>query len=75
MWSVHTCVEFEKRGIPATVIVTDIFETRAKQLLRSLGFPHIPVLVTPNPVVYLTKAEIHQRLEILLGEVVQSLTA
>ena len=73
MWSIHACVEFEKRGIPATAIVTDIFEIRAKQLLRSLGFPDLPVLITPNPIVYLKREGIHQRVERLLDEIVESL--
>ena len=75
MWSVHACVEFEKRGIPATVIVTDIFEVRARQLLRALGFPDMPVLITPNPVVYLKGEELEERVNSLLNEVVESLTA
>ena len=55
----------EKRGIPATVIVTDVFETRAHQLLTSLGYPHIPVLVTANPVIYLDDPGIHERINTL----------
>lgn len=75
MWSVHACAEFEKRGIPATVIVTDVFAVRAHQLLKSLGFPDIPVLVTANPVVYLRRTEIEKRVEALLGSVMKSFTA
>jgi hypothetical protein len=73
VWSVHACVEFEKRGVPAIVVVTDIFEVRAGQLLRSLGYPHIPVLVTRNPVVYLQRPEIQERVRDLLNGVVSSL--
>ncbi len=31
---------------------TDAFEGVARRLLTSLGYPEVPVLVTPNPVVY-----------------------
>jgi hypothetical protein len=55
------------------VIVTDVFEKLARQLLRSLGFPHVPVLVTPNPVIYLSEAEIHQRIDTLLDPLTASL--
>jgi hypothetical protein len=75
LWSVHACVEFEKRGIPASVIVTDVFEHRAHQLLTSLGYPHIPVLVVANPVIYLTESEINRRIDSLLGNLAKSLSA
>jgi hypothetical protein len=63
LWSVKACVEFEKRGIPTAVVVTDVFEKRAHQLLTSLGYPHIPVVVTANPVIYLTGEEAHARID------------
>jgi hypothetical protein len=76
LWSVKACVEFEKRGIPTAVVVTDVFEKRAHQLLTSLGYPHIPVVVTANPVIYLTGAEAHARIDGgLLKDVVTALTA
>jgi hypothetical protein len=75
LWSVHACVEFEKRGIPTSVIVTDVFEHRAHQLLTSLGYPHIPVLVVANPVIYLTEPEINRRIDGLLDKLVESLSA
>jgi hypothetical protein len=73
LWSVKACIEFEKRGVPASVIVTDVFEHRAHQLLTSLGYPHIPVLVVKNPVIYLTEPEIHQRIDGLLDKLAASL--
>ena len=73
LWSVRACIEFEKRGIPASVVVTDVFEHRAHQLLTSLGYPHIPVLVVKNPVIYLTEPEINQRIDQLLDKLAASL--
>lgn len=68
-------MQFEKRGIPATLIVTDAFESSARQLLRSLGHPHVPVLVTPDPVTYLSESEIHERINRLLDKLAASLCA
>jgi hypothetical protein len=73
LWSVRACIEFEKRGVPASVIVTDVFEHRAHQLLTSLGYPHIPVLVVKNPVIYLTEPEIDRRIDQLLDKLSASL--
>jgi hypothetical protein len=66
-------VQFEQRGIASALIVTDVFEGMARQMLRTLGYPHVPVLVTPNPVVYLSEAEIHQRIDTLLDGLVSAL--
>jgi len=56
-------------------VVTDVFEIRAHQLLKSLGYPDIPVLVTPNPVVYLRLAEIEKRVDGLLDPIMKSFIA
>lgn len=66
-------MEFEKRGVPATVIVTDNFEVAARQILKSSGYSHVPVLVTPYPVAYLTEPEIHARVNDLIHELIKSL--
>lgn len=55
------------------MIVTDVFEGSARQILKSLGYPDIPVLATPNPVTHLSKSEIHERLDGLLDKLVESL--
>jgi hypothetical protein len=41
-------------------------------LLTSLGYPEVPVLVTPNPVVYLSEAQINERIDHLLLPIVAS---
>lgn len=55
------------------MIVTDVFEDSARQILKSLGCPDIPVLVTRNPVHHLSDSEIHERLDGLLKRLVASL--
>ena len=56
------------------MIVTDPFERVARQLLKSLGYPQVPVLVTPNPVIYLSEDEIHRRIDVLLAPLAASLS-
>ena len=67
-------MKFETLGIPSVVIVTDNLLSRAKLLLTLLGGVQIPVLVTPNPIVYLKSQEIQKRAEQLLPMIFQSLT-
>ena len=54
------------------LIVTDAFESVARRLLKSLGYPDVPILVTPNPVIYLSEPEIHQRIDGLMKDIVRS---
>jgi hypothetical protein len=55
------------------VIVSDNFEAASKQIVKAAGYPDIPILVTPNPVMYLTAPEIQQRIDSFFDEVVASL--
>ena len=52
--------------------MTDAFAGVARRLLKSLGYPDVPVIVTPAPVVYLSDAEIHARIDGLLDGIVAS---
>jgi hypothetical protein len=54
------------------LIVTDAFEAVARRLFKSLGYPDVPILVTPNPVIYLTEPEINARIDHLLDGIVAS---
>jgi hypothetical protein len=55
--------------------VTDAFEAVARRLLKSLGYPDIPIIVTPAPVVYLDEADIQQRIDTLLDRISASFEA
>ena len=55
--------------------MTDAFEAVARRLFNSLGYPDIPILVTPNPVIYLTEPEINARIDDLLDRIVASFDA
>ena len=41
--------------------------------MKAAGYPDIPILVTANPVMYLTGPEIQQRIDGFFDEVVASL--
>ncbi len=52
--------------------MTDAFESVAAVLLKALGYPDVPILVTATPVIYLSEPEIHERIDSLLGKIVGS---
>jgi hypothetical protein len=54
---VHDAVEFEKRGIPATVILTQIFKNAAIHQFKSRGMEGHPMIELPHPISNLTHDE------------------
>lgn len=48
MCSVHTAVEFEKRGIPATVIIVSGFKQVLDAQFKGKGMPGHPCLELPH---------------------------
>ena len=50
MCSVHDTVEFEKRGIPATVFLTQVFKNAAVVQFRSKGMDGHPYIELPHPI-------------------------
>ena len=57
MCSVHDTVEFEKRGIPATVIITQAFRTACVFQFRSKGMAGHPYIELPHPISNMTEDE------------------
>ena len=57
MCSVHDTVEFEKRGIPATVFLTQVFRNAAVHTFRNKGMDGHPLIELPHPVSNLTPEE------------------
>jgi hypothetical protein len=55
--SVHDTVEFEKRGIPATVIITQAFRNACIFQFRSKGMAGHPYIELPHPISNLTEDE------------------
>ena len=64
---------FEKRGIPAAVIVTHTFTRAADAMARRHGYPGYHYAMTANPIGNLTAAQIRERAHELLPEVLDIL--
>lgn len=50
MCSVHDTIEFEKRGVPATVIITQAFKNAAVFQFRGKGMEGHPYIEMPHPI-------------------------
>ena len=57
MCSVHDTVEFEKRGIPASVFLTQTFRNAAIHAFRVKGMEGHPYVELPHPISNLTEAQ------------------
>ncbi|MCH7736927.1 MAG: hypothetical protein IH872_05935 [Chloroflexi bacterium] len=60
MCSVHDTVEFEKRGIPSTTIITAAFKKAADFQFRGKGMQGHPYVVLPHPVSNLQPNEVRE---------------
>ncbi len=60
MCSVHDTVEFEKRGIPSTTIITEAFKKAADFQFRGKGMQGHPYVQLPHPVSNLQPGEIRE---------------
>ena len=60
MCSVHDTIEFEKRGVPATVIITEAFRNAALFQFKSKGMEGHPYIEMPHPISNLTPDEMRQ---------------
>ena len=62
-------ITFEKRGIPAAVVITEPFVPTAEEMARLAGMPGYPYAVLPHPVGSLTPAEVVERAEAVVARV------
>ena len=75
MCSVHDTVEFEKRGIPATMFLTQAFKSAAVYQFRSKGMDGHPFIELPHPVSNLTPDEMRALTLKYVDQMVRQLTA
>lgn len=75
MCSVHDTVEFEKRGIPATMFLTQVFKNAAVYQFRSKGMDGHPYIELPHPVSNLTPEEMRAVTLRFVDQFVRQLTA
>jgi hypothetical protein len=64
---------FEKVGMPAASIVTDVFEATGRAMAQSWGVPEYKFLAMPHPIANLTEAQLDQRAREIAPEVVKLL--
>ena len=74
MCSVHDTVEFEKRGIPATMFLTQVFKNAAIYQFRSRGMDGHPFIELPHPVSNLTPDEMRALTQRYVDGMVRQLT-
>jgi hypothetical protein len=68
--SLLDAVILEKTGIPAIAIVTEAFQTTAREMAELWGVPNFRFVMMPHPLASLTPAEIDRRADELAGKVV-----
>ncbi len=74
MCSVHDTVEFEKRGIPATMFLTQVFHNAAVVQFRNKGMDGHPYVELPSPVSNLSRDQMRELTLRHMGLVVRQLT-
>lgn len=75
MCSVHDTIEFEKRGVPATVITTAAFRSVAEFQFRAKGMDQHPYVELPHPISNLKPDEMREVALRFVDELVSQLTA
>ena len=73
MCSVHDAIEFEKRGIPATVIITQAFRNAAVFQFKSKGMDGHAYIEMPHPVSNLSADDMRALTLKYVGSVAQQL--
>ncbi len=75
MCSVHDTIEFEKRGIPATVIITQAFRNACIFQFKGKGMEGHPYIELPHPISNLKPDEMRALALKHVDHVVRQLTA
>jgi hypothetical protein len=72
---VHDTIEFEKRGIPATVIITEAFRNACVFQFKGKGMEGHPYIELPHPISNLKPDEMRELALKHVDQVVRQLTA
>ena len=75
MCSVHDTIEFEKRNIPATVIITQAFKNACVFQFKGKGMEGHPYIELPHPISNLEADEMRALTLQYVDQVVRQLTA
>jgi hypothetical protein len=66
-------VMLEKAGIPAVPVLTDAFDSTAKEMAELWGVPDFRFVMMPHPLASLTPVDIAARADVLVGKVLSLL--
>jgi hypothetical protein len=66
-------IVFEKVGMPAASIVTDVFEGTGHAMAQSWGVPEYKFLSMPHPIANLSEAELDARARAIAPQIVSLL--
>jgi hypothetical protein len=66
-------IVFEQQGIPSASIITDLFKVTGKAMAATWGLPDFKFIAMPHPIANLNPAQLDQRAEAILPEVVKLL--
>lgn len=75
MCSVHDTIEFEKRGIPATMFLTQVFKNAAISQFRNKGMEGHAFIELPHPVSNLRPEEMRALTQKFIEQMVRQVTA
>jgi len=64
----------EAAGVPALVVVTEVFANLARTAARAHGYPAMRMLVLPHPMEGRSEAEVRAIARARLGEIVAALS-
>ena len=70
----HDGIALERRGTPAAVICTDVFERMGRATAAVAGLPDYPFVLVPHPVGRLNPEQLRARAEAALPGIVALLT-
>jgi hypothetical protein len=72
---VHDTIAFERRAIPAAVVITQAFKSAAEFQFRAKGMPGHPMVVLPHPISNLRPPDMRALTQRYVADVVRHLTA
>jgi hypothetical protein len=64
---------FEKIGVPAASIVTDVFQATGHAMAQAWGVPEYKFLAMPHPIANLSETQLDQRAREIAPQVVKLL--
>jgi hypothetical protein len=68
-------IVFEKHGIPAASIITDVFDATGRAMAVAWGLPTYKYLAMPHPIANLTEEELDRRAREIAPQIVDLLLA